>query len=32
VPGKPVPDGGLTLTLLGSALVGLGALRRRFNV
>jgi len=26
------PDGGATLTLLGSALLGLGALRRRFNV
>jgi hypothetical protein len=27
-----VPDGGMTLTLLGCALVGLGALRRRFSV
>ena len=27
-----VPDGGTTLMLLGTALVGLGALRRRFNV
>jgi hypothetical protein len=26
-----VPDGGTTLTLLGSALVGLGLLRRRFG-
>lgn len=26
-----VPDGGLTLALLGGALLGLGALRRRFN-
>lgn len=26
-----VPDGGMTLTLLGAAMVGLGALRRRFN-
>jgi hypothetical protein len=27
-----VPDGGATLALLGCALVGLGALRRKFNV
>jgi hypothetical protein len=27
----PVPDGGTTLILLGGALVGLGALRRRFS-
>jgi hypothetical protein len=27
-----VPDGGVTLMLLGSALVGLGALRRRFEI
>jgi hypothetical protein len=27
-----VPDGGTTLALLGGALFGLGALRRRFNV
>jgi hypothetical protein len=27
-----VPDGGMTLMLLGGALVGLGALRRKFNV
>lgn len=27
----PVPDGGATLTLLGCALVGLGALRRKFR-
>ena len=26
-----VPDGGATLTLLGCALMGLGALRRRFD-
>jgi hypothetical protein len=28
----PVPDGGMTLMLLGGALVGLGALRRKFRV
>jgi hypothetical protein len=28
---QPVPDGGTTLILLGGALIGLGALRRRFN-
>ena len=28
----PTPDGGTTLMLLGTALVGLGALRRRFNL
>ena len=28
---RPVPDGGATLTLLGCALVGLGALRRKFR-
>lgn len=27
----PVPDGGMTLMLLGGALVGLGALRRKFR-
>jgi hypothetical protein len=27
-----VPDGGMTITLLGSTLVGLGLLRRKFNV
>jgi len=27
----PVPDGGTTLILLGGALVGLGALRRKFG-
>ena len=32
VPGVAVPDGGATLMLLGSALVGLGALRRKFRV
>ena len=31
VPGVPVPDGGTTLMLLGGALVGLGALRRKFR-
>ena len=31
VSATPVPDGGMTLTLLGCALVGLGALRRRFR-
>jgi hypothetical protein len=32
-PGTPVgvPDGGTTLALLGSALMGLGILRRKFN-
>jgi hypothetical protein len=30
VPSNGVPDGGTTLMLLGSALAGLGALRRRF--
>ncbi len=29
---RSVPDGGATLTLLGCALVGVGALRRRFRV
>jgi hypothetical protein len=29
---KDVPDGGATLMLLGGALVGLGALRRKFRV
>jgi hypothetical protein len=29
--GASVPDGGATLMLLGSALVGLGALRRKFR-
>jgi hypothetical protein len=28
---NPVPDGGTTLILLGGALVGLGALRRKFG-
>jgi len=28
----PVPDGGMTLMLLGGALVGLGVLRRKFGV
>jgi hypothetical protein len=28
---SPVPDGGVTLMLLGGALVGLGALRRKFR-
>lgn len=32
VMGGPVPDGGMTLLLLGGALVGLGALRRTFSV
>lgn len=31
VPDVPVPDGGATLALLGSALVGIAALRRRFG-
>jgi hypothetical protein len=31
VPGVPVPDGGTTVMLLGGALVGLGALRRKFR-
>jgi hypothetical protein len=30
--GYPVPDSGATLTLLGCALVGIGALRRKFRV
>jgi hypothetical protein len=30
-PGDHVPDGGATVTLLGSALLGLGMLRRRFR-
>ncbi len=30
-PQPPVPDGGATLILLGGALVGIAALRRRFN-
>ncbi len=29
---RSVPDGGATLALLGCALVGLGALRRKFGV
>jgi hypothetical protein len=29
--GVKVPDGGMTLMLLGGALVGLGALRRKFR-
>ena len=29
VPGTPIPDGGMTLMLLGVALVGIEALRRR---
>ena len=29
---RVVPDGGMTLSLLGGALVGLGMLRRKFNV
>ena len=28
---RPVPDGGTTLILLGGALVGLAALRRKFG-
>jgi len=28
---QPVPDGGMTLMLLGGSLVGLGALRRKFR-
>jgi len=31
-PGTTVPDGGMTLMLLGGALVGLESLRRRFRV
>jgi hypothetical protein len=30
-PGTSVPDGGATITLLGSVLFGLGMLRRRFG-
>jgi hypothetical protein len=30
-PGGTVPDGGMTLTLLGSALFGLGLLRRKLR-
>jgi hypothetical protein len=29
---SPVPDGSMTLMLLGGALIGLGSLRRRFRV
>jgi hypothetical protein len=29
---RTVPDGGITISLLGSALVGLGLLRRRMNI
>ena len=32
IPHPPVPDGGMTIMLLGGALVGLGAMRRKlFN-
>ena len=30
--GTAVPDGGMTLLLLGGALIGLGSLRRKFRV